>query len=346
MTKPLALVGGYLGTGKTTFINSVLTTPDVPPVALVVNDFGSVDIDASLVVGGDDTVLRLANGCICCQITDDVQRTMSAVAARTDVALVLCELSGIADPRGMSSWRTFPGLTAGPTLVCVDVEETPRRLHDEYVRDVVTAQIAAADVLLLTKTDRAPEWLLARTVEECRRLNPAAVVLDRTDPRSMRIETLTGIPVESRPHSGPETHSGLETHSTAEVTAGTADEVVTATDHESRTLVLRRPTDIDALVSVLGACVDSLERAKTIVDLEDGTYAAVHVAGRRVTIDDVRTPRDRNTLGRLVLIAGGAGAGVRLDAVERTLDDHALLDHAFAPPAPAVHRPATTPVRE
>ena len=150
-TKPLTLVGGYLGSGKTTLINRFLASPDAGRTAVVVNDFGDVNIDAALIRAAGADTLELTNGCICCQITDDVQTTMAGLAARTDIDRVICEVSGIGDPSQLGTWRSYPGFRPGPVVVCADAGATLRRLADEYVEDVVRGQIARADVVLVTK---------------------------------------------------------------------------------------------------------------------------------------------------------------------------------------------------
>ncbi|HLR43949.1 MAG TPA: GTP-binding protein, partial [Brevibacterium sp.] len=98
MAIPLTLIGGYLGSGKTTLINGLLASADAGRTAVVVNDFGDVNIDAALIAATGADTMELTNGCICCQITDDVRRTMSALASRDDIDHAVCEVSGIGDP--------------------------------------------------------------------------------------------------------------------------------------------------------------------------------------------------------------------------------------------------------
>ena len=80
-TIPITLIGGYLGAGKTTLINKLLSYPGLPPgVAVLVNDFGDVNIDESLIrsESDDGTVIGLSNGCICCSISDDISKALDA----------------------------------------------------------------------------------------------------------------------------------------------------------------------------------------------------------------------------------------------------------------------------
>ena len=81
----LGIIGGYLGAGKSTLVNRLLAGILPGRTAVVVNDFGAVNIDAALIAAASDDTIELTNGCICCQISDDALRTMSALAARDDL---------------------------------------------------------------------------------------------------------------------------------------------------------------------------------------------------------------------------------------------------------------------
>ena len=101
MTPRLGLIGGYLGSGKSTLVNRLLAGAlPAGRTTVVVNDFGSVNIDADLILAADGDTIELSNGCICCQLSDDVSRTMRALAQRDDLDNVICEVSGVRRPRG------------------------------------------------------------------------------------------------------------------------------------------------------------------------------------------------------------------------------------------------------
>ena len=81
---PVTILTGFLGAGKTTLLNRILTGNHGLRVAVLVNDFGSINVDADLVVGLEDDVMSLANGCVCCSIRDDLIETVEAVLARPE----------------------------------------------------------------------------------------------------------------------------------------------------------------------------------------------------------------------------------------------------------------------
>ena len=96
---PTVLIGGYLGAGKTTLVNHLLRQADGRRVAVLVNDFGSINIDADLIEGSSAGVLALSGGCLCCSFGDDLVGTLQALTRREpapDVCLI--ELSGVALP--------------------------------------------------------------------------------------------------------------------------------------------------------------------------------------------------------------------------------------------------------
>lgn len=160
MSVPILLVTGFLGAGKTTFINDLLQAEHGLRIAAIVNDFGSINIDAKLLENATDEVIGLKNGCICCSLQGDLLRTLKRVladAGRPD--LIVIEASGVADPRGIVDGLMDPVLWRSARLdsvVCLvdaeDVTADPRRRDDPLWR----AQVAAADVVQLSKTVPLP----------------------------------------------------------------------------------------------------------------------------------------------------------------------------------------------
>ena len=100
---PVTILTGFLGAGKTTLLNRILNGDHGLRVAVMVNDFGAVNIDAELVVGVEDDMISLANGCVCCQIRDDLIESIEDLLKRPEpVEYILLEASGVADPGSIS----------------------------------------------------------------------------------------------------------------------------------------------------------------------------------------------------------------------------------------------------
>ncbi len=102
MTVPVLVVSGFLGAGKTTFINRLLARSEGRRISAIVNDFGAINIDAELIADAADTVVGLKNGCICCSLQGDLLRTLKLVLSQpVKPDHIIVEASGVADPRGI-----------------------------------------------------------------------------------------------------------------------------------------------------------------------------------------------------------------------------------------------------
>ena len=153
--KPITLVGGYLGAGKTTLINRLLTQPELPSgTAILVNDFGDINIDESLIRSESDNgnIIGLSNGCICCSISDDLSQALDQLNA-LPIAQVILETSGVAEPARVWQHCHYPGFSPKATVVVVDAVNFHQRSQDKYVGQLVTAQTAQADLLVVSKTE-------------------------------------------------------------------------------------------------------------------------------------------------------------------------------------------------
>ena len=159
-TVPLTILTGFLGAGKTTLMNRILNGNHGLRVAVLVNDFGSINIDAELVVGVDNNMISLANGCICCQIRDDLIESVATLLARPDaIEYILLEASGVADPAGIFATFTDANLRDRirlDSVVCV-VDADQVFAHPEYppLMDLKLRQVGFADMLILNKVGLA-----------------------------------------------------------------------------------------------------------------------------------------------------------------------------------------------
>ncbi len=174
---PLTVVGGYLGAGKTTLVNHLLRTASGRRLAVLVNDFGELPIDADLIHGERDGVLAIAGGCVCCAIGSDLMAALQKIAALSPDHILL-ETSGVALPGPVAAAvRLVPGFSIDAVLVMADAETVRARAADRYMGDTITRQLAQADLVLLNKADLAGARELDATREWLRSVAPDAGLL-------------------------------------------------------------------------------------------------------------------------------------------------------------------------
>jgi G3E family GTPase len=152
---PVSVVGGFLGSGKTTLLNRLLRENDERRLGLIVNDFGDINIDEKLIVARDEDMVSLANGCICCSIGNDFLRALISLVTRPDPPeQIIIEASGVADPLRIGAIaRADKALRLQGIFVLVDVTKYLTQCVDPLLADTVSAQVQAADLLVLTKSD-------------------------------------------------------------------------------------------------------------------------------------------------------------------------------------------------
>lgn len=154
---PMSVISGYLGAGKTTFINTLLQDPKGKRITVLVNDFGSVSLDEKLISNQDGDIIALANGCMCCQIGGDLYRTIDQILQkRALIDLLIVETSGVADPAKIANIAAAePDLALAGTLTLIDCLNFCELLQNTALEDTLLRQVKGADLLLLTKTDLA-----------------------------------------------------------------------------------------------------------------------------------------------------------------------------------------------
>ncbi|WP_119420625.1 CobW family GTP-binding protein [Desertibaculum subflavum] len=152
---PLLVLGGFLGAGKTTLLNRLLADSEGARIAVLVNDFGSIAVDSRLVASADADTIELSNGCICCSIGSSLMETLLRLLARpVPPERLVIEASGVADPARIAAIGLAGDAFRLESIVTVIDAETVRcRAADPLVGDTVRRQIAAADLLVLNKSD-------------------------------------------------------------------------------------------------------------------------------------------------------------------------------------------------
>jgi G3E family GTPase len=176
---PVTVLTGYLGAGKTTLLNRILSEPHGRKYAVIVNEFGEIGIDNDLVVGADEEVFEMNNGCICCTVRGDLIRIIHGLMRRKGkFDAIIVETTGLADPAPVAQ-TFFADQEIGrrakldAVVTVADAKWLEHRLHDA---PEAKNQIAFADVILLNKTDLVGDGDLREIEARIRTINPYATL--------------------------------------------------------------------------------------------------------------------------------------------------------------------------
>ncbi len=174
---PVTVLTGYLGAGKTTLLNRILSEPHGKRYAVVVNEFGEIGIDSELVIGADEEVFEMNNGCICCTVRGDLIRIIEGLMKRKGrFDAILVETTGLADPAPVA--QTFfvdedvqKAARLDAVVTVADAKWLAARLRDA---PEAKNQIAFADVIIINKTDLVTPAELREVEARIRAINPYA----------------------------------------------------------------------------------------------------------------------------------------------------------------------------
>jgi G3E family GTPase len=282
---PFTVIGGFLGAGKTTLLNRLLRGATGRRFAVLVNDFGALDIDGRLIADHGGDTIALANGCLCCTIGDSLVTTLLALLARPQrFDHIVVEASGVADPGRIADLAVLePRLARDGVIVVVDAAEVRERAADRRVGDTVMRQLGSADLLVLNKLDLAHDLAVLRSWLST---HSAAPVLEARH---------ANVPLDLL--------FGLDRH-------GESAGERMADSFASWSYEWPEPVEREIVLAMLRDAAGVL-RAKGIVRFVDAPArrSVVHLVGHRLDVSDDGPWRD-NAASRLVLL--GVKAMLRL----------------------------------
>ncbi len=291
-TIPLTVIGGYLGAGKTTLVNHLLRYPEGRRIGVIVNDFGSLAIDASLLEdAADGGLISLPNGCVCCTVGAGLHEALDTLSTGTSPPdHIVIEVSGVADPAAAAAWATVPPFEPAGVIVLADATSVVERSRDRYVGDEVTRQLARADLVVITKSDACDErrldeverWVVATSGGA-----PSIRVVDGRVP----CEVILGVRSSDRPMLRPADahHDGY---------------------YESWSWTSSDPVRRDELDRFIGSLAAEVLRVKGRVRLDGGSSVLVQVVGRRIDVTPTAPtePVARSELVAIARVRAGAPA--------------------------------------
>jgi G3E family GTPase len=174
---PVTVLTGYLGAGKTTLLNRILSEEHGRKYAVIVNEFGEIGIDNDLVVGADEEVFEMNNGCICCTVRGDLMRILADLMKRNGkFDAIIVETTGLADPAPVAQTFFVDENVGKKTKLDAVVTVTDAKWLNDRLKDAPEAknQIAFADVILINKTDLVSPDELNEIEARIRGINPYA----------------------------------------------------------------------------------------------------------------------------------------------------------------------------
>jgi G3E family GTPase len=191
---PVTVLTGYLGAGKTTLLNRILSEPHGKKYAVIVNEFGEIGIDNDLVVGADEEVFEMNNGCICCTVRGDLVRILDGLMRRKGkFDAIIVETTGLADPAPVAQTFFIDENVGRKTRLDAVVTVADAKWLTERLKDAPEAknQIAFADVILINKTDLVSPQELREVEARIRGINRYAK-LHKTERAQIPLEAVIG----------------------------------------------------------------------------------------------------------------------------------------------------------
>src|ERR1700674_4988636 len=180
---PVTVLTGYLGAGKTTLLNRILSENHGKKYAVIVNEFGEIGIDNDLIIGADEEVFEMNNGCVCCTVRGDLVRILEGLMKRKGkFDAIIVETTGLADPAPVAQTFFVDEAVGRNTRLDAVVTVADAKWLKDRLKDAPEAknQIAFADVILLNKTDLVGPQELREIEMRVRGINPYAT-LHRTE---------------------------------------------------------------------------------------------------------------------------------------------------------------------
>jgi G3E family GTPase len=191
---PVTVITGFLGAGKTTLVNRLLTGVARERIGVVVNEFGEIGVDGALIDADEDAVIELRNGCVCCTVRADLVGSVMRLLDVSDRAIdrLVVETSGLADPAPvLQTFLADEDLLQRVVLDSVVTVVDAVHLHLHMDDDIVREQIAFADTVIVNKISMLERASVAPLLSRLRLLNPTAMVL-QADQAQVAIEDVLG----------------------------------------------------------------------------------------------------------------------------------------------------------
>lgn len=316
---PVIIISGFLGAGKTTLLNHILSAEHGLKIAVLVNDFGAINIDAQLVVGIEGQTVNLSNGCICCTIRDDLKQETLRLLERPDAPqYIVIETSGVSDPVAVAATFRDPELRSRTRLDCiltvVDAETILENLdaHEGLAR----AQISVADIVLVNKVDLVDEARIGAIRETFEAIIPQAHLLMAEQahvPLDLLIDTGRYDPQKLSEQHAKTVH----VHDVAGEAHHHAHDLI----FDTWSWVTPHPLSIGKFGEFIETLPKSIVRVKGLLRFEErpGQIGELHIVGKRATLK-MRILENEKLPDQSQLVFIGVHGSVDASALEHQLE--------------------------
>ena len=299
----LTVIGGFLGAGKTTLLNGLLREAGDRRLAVLVNDFGAIDIDADLVQSREGEMVSLKNGCICCGVSGDFIGELALLRDRDDPPEhVVVEASGVADPGAIVVLGDMPGYRRDAAVIVADAETVRARAADEATAAMVKRQLRAGDLIVLNKSDLVAGEELARTHEWLREVVGPSTAIVQTSFGAVPVDVALGArPATQRSAQDPPPEGEGHDHG--------GHDHAPHPDFETWSWSGPAPLSGAGLVAALRALPDGIVRAKGLLHLREDPQRryVLQLVGRRYSIEADR-PWGETPPGSQIVVIGLPGS--------------------------------------
>lgn len=276
---PLTVVGGFLGSGKTTLLNNLLQTTSGRRIAVLVNDFGPINIDTQLIAKHEGETISLTNGCICCSIGSGLDAALiDVLSLDPQPDWIVIESSGVSDPAPIASvGLTEPSLKLAGVVTVLDAEQIQTQATDPLLHDTVAAQIKGADLLILNKKDLLTDKELATC-------------------RTFIDERYGDIPVYETSHGQVAEELLFEVDETPVMARSETARQASISEHPFETALWKGEGTLsaDALMAYFRQLPRGVFRAKGFVRTDYHGQVAIQFAGRRLQFISVNGSTEEN----------------------------------------------------
>ena len=259
---PISIITGYLGVGKTTLLLKILADTN-KKIAILMNEFGQIAIDAAVIKGKAIDIAELEGGCVCCSLQGEFEEAIREILQRVEPDAIVVETTGVAEPDAIviDVQENLPEVKLDSVICIVDCDAMARFPAIGYTGRI---QIEIADVLLLNKIDLVDGGQLENVEEKVKQINPEATIF-KTNRCNIDTRVLFGLEIEKVVKRKEHVKEGTDGHF----------EGIESFSYSRPTKLSRKKFE-----DFLQGLPHEVYRAKGFVVFEDGSYLFSYVAGR------------------------------------------------------------------